>query len=273
MEMLWEPIEESLMSLPVLFLACLLVEYLSSIDIINKVMEFGKVGTFIGAILGSIPQCGFSVIAARLYSMHYLTMGTLLSIFIATSDEALAILVVHPNLWKMLIWLIMIKVILGSVVGFVVDRLHHHSQDDYEYIQVEPCDCGCQNGIMMPALRHTINIFIFILLTNVVFTLIIAGIGEETVANLLRTNWIFQPIVAGLIGFIPNCAGSVILTQLYVSGGLSFGALLTGLTTSAGVGTLALINYNDDKRDTFKILFISYITAILIGYIVSIVMM
>ena len=104
MEILIEPIEESLVALPVLFLACLLVEYLSNRDVINKVMEFGKVGPFIGSILGSIPQCGFSVIAAKLYSMRYLTMGTLLAIFIATSDEALAILAIHPDLWQMLVY-------------------------------------------------------------------------------------------------------------------------------------------------------------------------
>lgn len=273
MELLIEPIKESLIALPVLFLAYLLVEYLSNRDIVNKVMEFGKVGPFIGAILGSIPQCGFSVIAARLYSMRYLTMGTLLSIFIATSDEALAILIVHPHLWQMLVILIVIKIILGVVVGFIVDRFEHKSHDDYEYIQVEPCDCGCANGIIVPALRHTLNIFIFILLTNIAFTLIISGIGEENVANLLKTNWILQPLIAGLIGFIPNCAGSVILTQLFVSGGLSFGALLTGLTTSAGVGTLALIKYNDNKKDTFKILFISYLTALIVGYFVSLIML
>lgn len=272
MEILMEPIEESLMALPVLFLACLLVEYLSNRDVINRVMEFGKVGPFIGSILGSIPQCGFSVVAAKLYSMRYLTMGTLLAIFIATSDEALAILVIHPDLWKMLVLLIVIKIILGVIVGFVVDYVNHKNRDSYEYLQIEPCDCGCQNGIFIPALKHTLNIFIFILLTNIILTIIINGIGEDNLSNLLKTNWFFQPVIAGIIGFIPNCAGSVILTQLYVSGGLSFGALLTGLTTSAGVGTLALLRYNEDKRNSIKILLISYIVAIIVGYIISVIM-
>lgn len=272
MEILIEPIEESLVALPILFLACLLVEYLSNRDVINKVMEFGKVGPFIGAILGSIPQCGFSVIAARLYSMRYLTMGTLLAIFIATSDEALAILAIHPDLWQMLILLIVIKIILGAVVGFVVDYVNHKNRDNYEYLQIEPCNCGCQNGILIPAIKHTLNIFIFILLTNIILTIIISCIGEDTLSNLLKMNWFFQPIIAGIIGFIPNCAGSVILTQLYVGGGLSFGALLTGLTTSAGVGTLALLRYNENKKNSIKILFISYLVAIITGYIVSVIM-
>ncbi len=272
MEILIEPIEESLVALPVLFLACLLVEYLSNRDVINKVMEFGKVGPFIGSILGSIPQCGFSVIAAKLYSMRYLTMGTLLAIFIATSDEALAILAIHPDLWQMLVLLIVIKIILGTVVGLIVDHINHKNRDNYEYLQIEPCDCGCQNGIFIPAIRHTFNIFIFILLTNVILTVIISGIGEENLSNLLQTNWFFQPIIAGIIGFIPNCAGSVILTQLYVSGGLGFGALLTGLTTSAGVGTLALLRYNEDRKNSLKILLISYVVAIVIGYVISIIM-
>ena len=144
---------------------------------------------------------------------------------------------------------------------------------NYEYLQVEPCDCGCQNGIILPALRHTINIFLFILLTNIVFTIIINSIGEARLSNLLETNWLLQPIIAGVIGFIPNCAGSVILTQLYVDGGLTFGALLTGLTTSAGIGTLALIKYNENKKDTFKILLVSYMVSLVIGYIVSLIML
>lgn len=273
MEILLEPIKESLMALPVLFLAYLLVEYLSSRDIINKVMKFGKVGPFIGSLLGSIPQCGFSVIAAKLYSMRYLTMGTLLAIFIATSDEALAILAIYPDLWKMLIILIVIKIILGTVVGFIVDYFNHQSHDSYEYLQVEPCDCGCQNGILLAAFKHTLNIFLFILLTNIIFTIVINGIGEEQLSNLLRTNWLFQPIIAGIVGFIPNCAGSVILTQLYVSGGLTFGALITGLTTSAGVGTLALLRYNENKKETIKILMLSYIVSLVIGYVVSFIML
>lgn len=269
MELLIEPIEESLMSLPVLFFAYLIVEYISNQNALNKIMEFGKVGPFIGAILGSIPQCGFSVVAARLYSMRYITMGTLLAIFMATSDEALAILIAHPNLWTMMIILIVLKIVIGTVVGMVVDGIHHQGKDDYEYLQVEPCDCGCQQSIWIPALRHTITTFFFILLTNIVFTYLVALVGEDNLTNILRTHWIFQPIIAGLVGFIPNCAGSVILTQLYVAGGLGFGALVTGLMTSAGVGTMALIRYNEDKKDTAKIFLLSYVIALIAGYILS----
>ena len=270
MEILIEPIEESLMSIPVLFFAYLIVEYISSQNALNKIMEFGKVGPFIGAILGSIPQCGFSVVAARLYAMRYLTMGTLLSIFMATSDEALAILIAHPDLWVMMIILIVLKIVIGTVTGIVVDGFHHKGKEDYEYLQVEPCDCGCQESIWMPAIRHTITTFIFILLTNIVFTYLVAVIGEDNLTNILKTNWLLQPIIAGIVGFIPNCAGSVILTQLYVAGGLSFGALVIGLTTSAGVGTLALIRYNEDKKDTAKVLLTSYLVALVIGYIIVI---
>ena len=257
MEIFIEPIEESLMSLPVLFIACLLVEYLSNKDVTNKILKYDKVGPFIGSILGCIPQCGFSVVAAKLYSMKYLTMGTLLAIFIATSDEALAILAIHPNLWKVLVILIVGKIVLGTLVGLIVDHLDHKNKDDYEYLQIAPCDCGCQDGIIVPALKHTFNIFVFILLTNIIFTIIITFIGEENLSVLLKTNILFQPIIA------------VVLTQLYVSGGLSFGALFTGLTTSAGVGTLALLKYNDNKRNSFKILAISYLVALVVGYVIS----
>ena len=169
-----------------------------------------------------------------------------------------------------LIILIVLKIVIGTVTGIVVDGFHHKGKEDYEYLQVEPCDCGCQESIWMPAIRHTITTFIFILLTNIVFTYLVAVIGEDNLTNILKTNWLLQPIIAGIVGFIPNCAGSVILTQLYVAGGLSFGALVTGLTTSAGVGTLALIRYNEDKKDTAKVLLTSYLVALVIGYIIVI---
>lgn len=270
MEILLEPIEESLMALPFLFIACLLIEYLSNKNVINKVMEYGRLGPAIGAIVGCIPQCGFSVMAARLLVMNVITPGTLLSVFIATSDEALSILLIHPELWEVFILLIVLKIIIGTVSGWLYDRFGMNKKE-YEYIQIAPCECGCQDGIILPAVKHALKIFVFILLTNVALTLIIAGIGEETFTNILATNMIFQPFVAGLVGFIPNCAGSVILTQLFVSGGLSFGALLAGLTTSAGVGTFALLTYMEDKKRALKLLAVSYLIAVICGYIVMFV--
>ena len=271
MEIFIEAIEESLIVLPVLFIACLLLEYISNKDVINKVMNFGKVGPFIASILGSIPQCGFSVIAAKLFSMKYLTVGTLISIFIATSDEAFAILMAHPDHWQAFIMLILLKIIVGALAGFIIDLALKKRKDDYEYLQIEPCDCGCQEGIFKPAIRHALQIFVFILLTNLVFGAIVEFVGADVIKTSLQTHAYLQPLIAGLVGFIPNCAGSVILTQLYVSGGLTFGALFAGLTTSAGVGTLALIRYNENKKQTFMILGTIYIIAIFIGYILTVI--
>lgn len=270
MEILLEPIEESVMTLPLLFLACLLIEYLSNKNIINKVMEYGRLGPAIGAIVGCIPQCGFSVMAAKLLVMNVITSGTLLSVFIATSDEALSILVIHPELWEMFILLIVLKIVIATVSGWLYDHLHRNKKD-YEYIQIAPCDCGCQDGILIPAVRHALKIFAFILLTNIILTLLIGWIGEETFIRILDTNIFLQPFVAGLVGFIPNCAGSVILTQLFVSGGLTFGALFAGLTTSAGVGTFALLTYMEDKKRALRLLATSYVIAIISGYIVMLV--
>ncbi|MGN1182005.1 MAG: putative manganese transporter [Faecalibacillus sp.] len=270
MEILFEPIEESLMALPLLFLACLFIEYLSNRNVINKVMEYGKLGPAIGAVVGCIPQCGFSVMAAKLLTMNVITPGTLLAVFIATSDEALSILAIHPHLWKMFMLLIVLKILLGTVTGCIYDKLKH-DEDHYEYIQIAACDCGCQDGIFIPAVKHTLKIFVFILLTNIGLTLLIEGIGEDVFVHFLNTNMFLQPLAAGLVGFIPNCAGSVILTQLFVSGGLSFGALFAGLTTSAGVGTFALLTYMEDKKAAIRLLFISYLVAIISGYVIMMV--
>lgn len=270
MEILFEPIEESLMTLPFLFLACLLVEYLSSKNVINKIMEYGRLGPAIGAVVGCIPQCGFSVMAVRLLVMNVITSGTLLSVFIATSDEALSILLIHPELWKAFVLMVVLKIVIGTIAGWIYDHIQRNKKE-YEYIQIAPCECGCQEGILIPAIKHSVKIFAFILLTNIGLTLLIELIGEQTFINLLNTNMLLQPLVAGIIGFIPNCAGSVILTQLYVSGGLTFGALFAGLTTSAGVGTFALLTYMEDKKKAIKLLAVSYIVAIISGYLIMLV--
>ena len=272
MDILLEPIKESLITLPLLLLACLFIEYLTSRNVANKVMEHGKLGPIVGAIVGCIPQCGFSVLAARFYTMNIITAGTLLSVFIATSDEALSILAIHPELWKTMILLIIVKIAVGAIAGLLVDKHNHKNDDDYEYIQVADCDCGCQNGIFVPAIKHALKIFAFILLTNIALSLLIDYVGQDTLTAFLETNKYLQPLASGIVGFIPNCAGSVVLTQLYVSGGLTFGALITGLSTSAGVGTLALITYNEDRQDTIRILLLSYIVALVIGYLLTFIL-
>ncbi len=272
MEILIDPIVDALKTLPFLFLAFLLVEYLTSKNVINKVLEHGKLGPVVGSFLGSIPQCGFSVIAARLYSMRYITMGTILAIFMATSDEALPILIVHPQFFGGMMLLIILKIIVGALTGLAVDWLNHKNDKDYEWIQIEDCQCGCQNGILKPAITHTLKIFAFILGTNIAMTLLMAVIGEATVESVLKSHSLLQPVFAGLVGFIPNCSGSVILTQLYIQGNLTFGALFTGLTTSAGVGTFALVTYNENKKDTLKVLAISYIVALILGYLLVLIL-
>jgi hypothetical protein len=260
---------DSLKTLPFLFIACVLIEYISHKNIINTVMKQGKLGPVIGSVVGCIPQCGFSVIAARLYSVGVITTGTLLSVFVATSDEAFSILAIHPELYQTLLLLIGVKIVAGLVSGLLVDSYNHHQDDDYNFYQMSHEDLE-EGNFLVEGLKHTIKIFVFILLTNLILTFIINTIGETNLSNFLDANKYLQPIVAGLVGFIPNCAGSVILTQLYVNGGLSLGALLCGLTTSAGVGTLALITYNKDKKDSLRILALSYLVALVLGYIFTI---
>lgn len=268
MEFIIEALEESLHALPLLFIICLIIEFAQSKNLTNKILKINKFGPLIGSILGIFPQCGVSVISVRLYSMKYITMGTLLSILITTSDEALVILMLYPSLLKMILLLIGLKLIVGIIVGYFVDM---RSKFDYEYLQIDDCDCGCTENVFKAAIKHTIQIFIFILVTNIVFSLVVGIIGEEALMAMLNNSIYLQPIIAGLIGFIPNCAGSVVLAQLYVSGGLTFGALLAGLITSSGVGTLALIKYIPNKKEVLKIIGILYFVAIVVGYLLIIV--
>lgn len=270
MDILLDPIMDSVKALPVLFIAFLVVEILKNKNIANRVLAHTRLGPPVGALLGTIPQCGFSVVAAQLYGMRVVTMGTLIAIFMATSDEAIPILLVHPHLFGMMLLLIAAKFVVGAVTGVIVDAIHHEEDDSYEYIEIESCSCGTGVDLWINVFFQTLKIFFFILLTNIVMTLLIAWVGEETLSTVLKQNIFLQPLLAGLVGFIPNCAGSVILTQLYVTNALSFGALFTGLTTSAGVGTIALFAYHKNVKKNIAVLCISYIVSTLVGYILII---
>ncbi len=263
--------------LPFLFLTYLLMEFIEhkNNDRFEKfLINARKLGPIIGSLLGIIPQCGFSVIASGLYMNKSITLGTLLSVFIATSDEAIPILISRPEQLSTLTAIIIIKIILGIVVGYIVDFLinQHHLKDNHSLHDIhEECEEEKHgHGIVYLAFIHTVKIFIFIFVVNLLLTYFIEVVGEDTLSYILVNGSFLQPILAAITGFIPNCASSVILSQLYLDHVLSFGALTAGLITSAGLGLLVLLKMYDNKKDILRIVGILFAVASLTGIILQI---
>lgn len=277
LDVLLDAFIDSIKMLPFLFGAYLLIEFLehkASGKLANSLQKLGPFGPIGGAAIGCIPQCGFSVAASNLYAGRLITIGTLMAVYISTSDEAIPIMIAHPNQIGMIWKLLLIKVILATAAGILIDiviKIVNKKNTKVEEPFVELCShCGCDHSITLSALKHTLNIFIFILIVNLFLNGAIQVVGEHTFTNFLQSIKIFQPAIAGLVGLIPNCAASVILTQLYVEGGLTFGSLIAGLSTGAGLGVVVLFRANKNLKQNLLILVGLYIIGTAAGMIIDV---
>ena len=265
---------DSIKAVPFLFLAYLLMEaaeHYHSARMEKAVSGIGKAGPLVGGLLGCIPQCGFSASASNLYAAGLVSRGTLLAVFLATSDEALPILLGAADGRDMILPLLLCKVVIGIVAGYAIDfamKRWGRPRELYDLCE----DCGCEeegSGILKPALWHTGHILLYIFLLNLGLGLAVHLLGEEVLGAILLKDSLLQPFVAALVGLIPNCAVSVLLTQLYLAGTVSFGALLAGLCSGAGLGVAVLIKMNRSKRENGQIVLTLYLIAALCGLAVQ----
>lgn len=278
-----ETIIDSLKLLPFLFLSYLLIEYIEhkSSKTLEKILKSsGKFGSIIGAILGLVPQCGFSVTASNLYASRVITVGTLIAVFLSTSDEAIPVLLSHPGSTFEIAKILILKLIIGMFAGLVIDfifRKRHTLKKDVEELHehmhemCSHCDCEHEHGILKPTLKHTFSIFAFILIVAFILNTAVHLIGEDKLSILLMNGSIFQPLIAGLIGLIPNCASSVLLTELYIAGSISFGSIIAGLCTGAGIGIVVLFKVNNNLKQNLKILGSVYAIGSISGIIIELV--
>ena len=276
---------DSLKMLPFLFAAFLIIEAVEqfSSGFLNRALaKFGKAGPVAGALLGCIPQCGFSVVASNLYAGRIITLGTLMAVFLSTSDEAILILLSYPGHTRDIMKILIVKVLIAVAAGFLIDFLVHldrihrsffgkNNENREEHIHEICHECGCHEhgGILKPALRHTLKIFVYILIFTAILNLIIEVIGIEQLSEYLLSNSVLQPVLAAVIGLIPNCAASVMLTQLYLEGVLSFASIISGLCASAGIGIVVLFKMEHDKKLCLKILGLLLGISIAEGLIIS----
>ena len=275
LEILHHTIVDNIKLVPFLFLTYLVMEALEhkAGDKTNQlVKKAGRFGPIVGALAGAVPQCGFSTAAANLYAGRVITLGTLMAIFLSTSDEMLPILLSEDVAISVILKLLGIKVIIGMVTGLVIDAVFFGKKEQHEHIH-EMCEeenCHCERGIWYSALVHTVHITIFILLISFVLNFVIHEVGEDALGQLILNKPVIGQAVAGVVGLIPNCASSVVITQLYLGGALGLGAMMAGLLVNAGVGVLVLFRMNRDRKENLRIVGLLYAIGVIAGIVLDI---
>lgn len=274
-----------------------LIEYQFGSSIRKNIQKAGNAGPALGAFIGSFPQCGFSVVGAALYTQRLVTIGTFLAVLLATSDEAIPIILSHPDKAGLIFPLILTKIIIAVIAGYAVDLIfkksnqktlahinaYNQGTDDKQHnhgsIIDEPACCGHSTSplakkfsvkeIFIHPILHTAKIFTFILIITLFINLIIFNIGAENLAKIFSGHIFWQPFLAALIGLIPNCVASVTITQLYLEGIISYGAIIAGLCASGGLGILVLFKEGSDKKDIFKVIGLLFTISVLAGLIIE----
>lgn len=259
--------------IPFLLLTYLAMEYLehkTGQKAQRLVRKAGKFGPVIGGTLGIVPQCGFSAAASNLYTGRVITLGTLIAIYLSTSDEMLPILISEQASVRTIVFILLAKAAIGIIAGFVIDIVFssHKAEDHHIHEICEQEHCHCEEGsIFRSALVHTVQIGFFILIITFLLNLLFFLVGEDVLAGLILNRRILGPVLAGIVGLIPNCAGSVAITQLYLEGVIGTGAMLSGLLTGTGVGLLILFRVNHDRKENMKILGLLYFIGVSVGIV------
>lgn len=270
---------DSIKLLPFLFLTYLAMEYLehrTSSKTKRLIKDSGKAGPFLGALLGAFPQCGFSAAASNLYAGRVITLGTLIAIYLSTSDEMIPVFISEQVGVGLILKVLIAKIVIGMVMGFIIDLLirSFRKQGETEIsIKIggvcEHDHCHCEKSIVRSSLKHTLTIFIYIVIISFILNTAIHFIGEDTLASLILDRPVIGPLIATLVGLIPNCAASVVLTQLYLGNVMSLGAMMGGLLAGAGVGILVLFKENRNVKENLKILGIMYTIGAVCGIIID----
>lgn len=281
--------------LPVLFVVYFLIEFLEYKNVFkfekSKLLK-GNASPALGSLFGSVPQCGFSVISAELYSERKISIGALIAVFIATSDEALPLMISNYKTLPALLCLLLTKIVFAIFVGYItmflykkifknkitnpiIHRSDEHHEDDHDennHQKEEHLHACCHHDLKdtkfdwKHPLIHCLKISLYIFIINLVFESIISFVGEDKLVAFLNSSEIFQPLFAILIGFIPNCVSSVVITELYLMGGLSFGSIVAGLSVNAGLGLVVLLKENKNKKENLFIILSLLISSLIIGY-------
>lgn len=283
LDALLDAVFDSLKILPFLFVTYLIMEYLESHTedrVRDLVKRAGWMGPFWGGLLGAVPQCGFSAAASNLYAGRAISLGTLIAIFLSTSDEMIPIMISEAVPASKMLKLLLVKLIIGILCGFVIDGFCHirssrktgQPEDGEDFLIDRLCEkehCHCENGsIVASALKHTLHIILFVFLITVILNLGFLFLGEERLTAVIASRPVSGIFLSGLIGLIPNCGASVLLTQMYLHGVLPASHLIAGLLDGAGVGLLILFRVNPDQKENLRITLLLYLLAVVFGMLI-----
>ncbi len=296
LEVILDALIDSAKILPLLLAVYFLVElleYKCASKFENSRLLKGNISPIFGSLFGCVPQCGFSVVATDLYAKRKLAIGALVAVYISTSDEALPLMLSTPKSIVSLLILIGVKLALGIGVGYLAMLLYplffkpknialttptQPTALDKQSVSTESqteeshTDFGCchhdikKSYDWLHPLIHSLKIFIYLLIVNLIMGFIVYGVGEDNLIRFLSSSNAFQPLFACLVGLIPNCASSVIITQLYLMGGLSFGSIVAGLSVNAGLAFLVLFKQNKNIKENFFILGLVTFCSLAVGY-------
>ena len=281
MSAVWEICKDVLIDgarmIPFLLFAFLLIELVEKYTGEKRdriLMKGNKAGPIIGALFGCIPQCGFSVVAANLYAERLVSVGTLLAVFMSTSDEAIIVMFGYPKSGGKILTILGLKVVIAIVVGYLVDlfcKSKRFSVKQESVWEERGCSCcGGHDGILKAVVSHSLKTLLYIMLFSMVLNVVIEGIGIERIQEILMNDSPFQIILSASVGLIPNCASSILITELYMKGVLALPAVMAGLLASGGMGLIVLWKNNRDKKENLKITAMLYIGSIVIGVILQI---
>ena len=275
LDILMDAIIDSIKLVPFLFVTYLIMEYLehkTSDKNKDHIKKSGKWGPVIGGLLGEFPQCGFSVSATNLYVGRIISLGTLIAVYLSTSDEMIPVFLSEAVPLNIIFKLLGIKIVISIIAGIGIDLIYKKSNVEYKDEIAEICDhehCHCEEGIVKSAIKHTVSITLFIFVISLILDGLINIVGEDKISNLVLNNPIFGPVIASLVGLIPNCAASVIIAELYIGGMIGSGTMVAGLLVSAGVGLLVLFKMNNNLKENLKIVAILYSIGVIVGVILE----
>lgn len=272
-----DSLADSVKLLPFLFLTYLLMELLehkTGSNARKRIRTAGKFGPVWGGLLGVIPQCGFSAAASSLYAGRVITVGTLLAIYLSTSDEMLPILISESAGVGTIIKILAVKVTIAIISGVVIELfytgiLKRKEKDMDIHVVCEEEHCRCEDGILISSVKHTLKIAVFIFLISLALNYVIAIIGEDTLSGLFLGVPVVGELVSALLGLIPNCASSVVITELYLGGIISSGAMMSGLLVNAGVGLLVLLRLNRNWKQNAGIIGVLYGVGVFWGIVIE----
>ncbi len=280
LDALLDALLDSLKILPFLFVTYIILEYLESRAedrIRDVVKQAGWTGPFWGSILGALPQCGFSAAASNLYAGRTISLGTLIAIFLSTSDEMMPVMISQSVPVNRMAKLLITKVIIAMITGFLIDGIRRtvsgrktglrNGGEDFQIERLcEKEHCHCENGsIILSAIKHTMHIFLFVIGITFFLNLAFLFLGEEELTSAISSQPVLGLFLSALVGLIPNCGASIILTQMYLQGLIPVSHLMAGLLDGAGVGLLILFRVNPDIRENLRITGILYLLAVLFG--------